>query len=333
MLQFNHPGAFFLLLCFPALFILRKLGVFRRFSFPLILSDWGGSSFEWHRPFFRFASLVSHSILAIGFLSAVISLTDPILIHQQKVYTTRGSDVLFVVDTSPSMAALDIGTGSRLDAAITVISQLATSQNGAFYSLVAMGSEAALIVPPTQDTEHFLNRIHNLHVGELGDGTAIGTGLATGVYHLVKSSAPQKCIILLTDGENNSGAIHPVTAANLAASNDISVYTVALGTQGNVPVEYTDPNTGKVYSGYLDSHFDSSFLSTIAAATGGTSYTVESLPVLYDTLQTVIKKEAVAQSYQLHNTAVSYHRWFLYLAVGCILISWFIRRVYLKELI
>jgi len=333
MLQFNHPGAFFLLLCLPALLILRKLGIFRRFSFPLILSDWEGSAFEWHRPFFRFASAVSHTILGIGYLSAIISLADPVLVHQQKVYTTRGSDILFVVDTSPSMAALDIGTGTRLDAAITVISQLATTQDGAFYSLVAMGSEAALIVPPTQDTELFLNRIHNLHVGELGDGTAIGTGLATGVYHLAKSSAPEKCIILLTDGENNSGAIHPVTAANLAASNGISVYTVALGTQGNVPVEYTDPNTGKIYSGYLDSHFDSSSLSILAAATGGTSYTVESLPVLYDTIGTVIKKEAVAQSYQLHNTTTSYHRWFLFLSAACILVSWIIRRLYLKELI
>ncbi len=333
MLQFNNTGAFFLLLCFPALLIIRKIGLFRRFSFPLILSDWEGTSFEWSRPFLRFASIISHSILALGFISAVLAMADPVLVHQQKVYNSRGSDILFVVDTSPSMAALDIGTGSRLDAAITVISQLATDQNGAFYSLVAMGSEAALIVPPTQDTAHFLDRIHKLHVGELGDGTAIGTGLATGVYHLAKSSAPQKCIILLTDGENNSGAIHPQTAAHLAASNGISVYTVALGTQGNVPVEYTDPTTGKVYSGYLDSHFDSSFLSTIAAAAGGTSFTVETLGTLYDTLGTVVKKEAVSQSYQLQSTTTSYHRLFLLIAELCILVSWFIRRIYLKELI
>jgi len=333
MLRFENPFAFIILAAVPAFLILRKIGILRKIQFPLTLSDWNGYSFSWKYSVAGVVAFFSRLFMVLGFLSCVIAYARPVVTRPEKVYTSRGSDIVFVVDVSPSMGALDIGNSTRLEASKQTISAIVNNLSGTSFGMVAMASEAVLVVPPTIDTDFFLERLHGLTVGELGDGTAIGTGLAMAVYHLMDSNAPKKCIILLTDGENNSGSVHPLTSAKLAAENDITLYTVAVGTQGTVPVEYMDLETGKLISGYMESSFDDTMLRSLASAAGGMCYSAESYRTLSEALDSVTEQETVVQSYKYESKTEPFHFVFLLSASICFVLTWCLRRLYLKELI
>ena len=333
MPDFRNPAAFFLLLFIPALFILRALGVFTRIAFPATLADWGGKTFEWKGRLRSFASHVSRVFIVAAFILVVAALADPVSYRQERVYTSRGADILFVVDTSPSMAVKDIANMTRLDAARRAIRTLSSETGGMSFGLVAMATEAALVVPPTTDRAVFFLRLDSLAIGNLGDGSAIGTGLSTAVYHLCSSASPKKCIVLVTDGENNAGSIHPETAAELAEKNRIAVYTLGIGTKGAAPLDYVDPKTGRVYSGYLQSDFDPAPLERIASLSGGKYYGVQTTGDLANVLASIAREMNVVQTYHLHTESVRYYDRFIVAAVILFAFVLFICRVYLQELI
>ena len=108
MIQFEHPQAFFFLALVPLLFVLRRLGVFSKISFPLTISDWQGKSFIYTDSLSKIGSFFSHLCAISAFMLLVVALANPIIRNREKIYTSRGTDILFVLDTSPSMAARDI---------------------------------------------------------------------------------------------------------------------------------------------------------------------------------------------------------------------------------
>lgn len=329
---FLHPEALFLLLLIPGLYLLRRTGVFKQPAFPLILSDWGGDSFSWKQPLLRCASVLSSGLFTVGFLCLVVALGDPVFIKQERVYTSRGTDILFVIDTSPSMMARDIAGMSRLEAAKQAVHLLVPDADGSGFGLVALASEAALTVPPTTDRDAFFSQLDGLTPGTLGDGTALGAGLTTAAYHLAASAAPKKCIVLITDGENNAGAVHPATAARLAAENGITIYVLGIGTSGSVPIEYVDPVSGKVYTGYLDSHFDTSGLEEIAEIGGGQYFGVETAADLSAALSVAASREQTVQTFYMKSTKESCYDTILLVGVICFAAAWIFRRLYLGEL-
>ena len=333
MPNFENPAAFFLLLVIPLLFIFRKLKIFNQITFPAVLADWDGRSFSWKGRTQKFLSLLARIFFTAGFLISIAALAAPVFSNQEKVYTSLGTDIVFVVDTSPSMSAKDMDGGMRLDAAKAAIQSLTSANSGSRYGLVALGSNAAVLVPPTNDQNFFNERLSKLSAGSFGNGSAIGDGLSTAVCHLVSSSAPKKCIVLLTDGENNAGEIHPETASQLAADNDITVYVVGIGTKGRVPIEYTDPTTGKLYSGYLDSNFNPASLKKIAVISNGRYFEAQTIGELADTLAAVTKLESTSQNFTYRTVNKLYYRSFLTVAIILFILTWFIRTVILKEMI
>lgn len=333
MIDFENPAAFFLLLLIPVLYFLRYVHVFSHISFPIILSDWKGSDFKWNKPARNFFAFLARLLLILTYFFVVVAFAKPVQHHQEIVYTSRGSEVIFVVDISPSMAARDIGNITRLEAAQSCIRTLVEDNGGISVGLVEMAKDAALSVPPTMDRTLFFSKLNSLIIGELGDGTAIGNGLSCAILHLNNSSSVKKSIVLITDGENNSGVIHPLTAARLCADKGISLYVVGVGTKGIVPLEYADPVTGKVYSGNLDSNYDSTNLSRIAIEGNGNFYETATLTSLSQTLNTIAKSENVVQSYHIKNNDESYSEKFLFLALILLCASWFIRRVLLQEVL
>jgi len=333
MLTFENPAAFLFLLLIPLLFVLRALGLLRRISFPLTLSDWKGKSFAWKGAGRKIAAFIAQGLCLAGYVLLVIAFANPLLHHQEKVYTSKGTDILFVLDTSPSMAAKDIAGMTRLEAAKRGIHTMVNASRGASFGLVAMASEAAAVVPPTNDHDLFLQRLDSLIAGGLGEGSAIGVGLSSAVYHLISSSAPKKCIVLVTDGENNAGSIHPETAAMLAAENDITIYTFGIGTRGAVPIEYIEPESGRVRSGYYESDFDSGPLEDIASLAGGQYFGIESTLALADALSAVSQLQASVQTFYLRTA--DEHFWHLFLSAAGILLSaaWIFRRIFLGEVL
>lgn len=333
MFSFQNPAGFLLLLLLPLFYILRKTKILKQTVIYAVLGDWEGKTFIWKGKFRKFLSVLTKIMLAIAFILTVVAFADPVISVQEKVYTSLGNDVIFVVDTSPSMAAKDIDGERRIDSAKNAINTLVKSYDGYRYGIVTLGSNASVSVPPTADSSIFTKKLSEIQVGMLGNGSAIGDGLSTAVCHLASSSAPKKCIILLTDGENNAGEIHPETAAKLAADNQINVYVLGIGSRGRVPIEYTDLQTGKLYSGYLESDFNAASLKKISEIGNGRYFEVRTLEELSRTLSSVAKTETVSQSFTYKTITTNYYQQVLFYALLLFILAAFFKRVLLQEII
>ncbi|MBQ2080728.1 MAG: VWA domain-containing protein [Treponema sp.] len=333
MMEFENPGAFFLLLLIPLFFFLRYVRIFSPITFPLTLGDWHGKFFNWNSRLRQIASTLSTVLAVSCFVSLIIAYSNPVIHHQEKIYSSRGADILFVLDTSPSMAAKDMSDMKRIDAAKQAIKALQSESTGDSVGLVEMAKEAAVVVPPTMDRNVFFSKLDDIVLGEMGDGTAIGNGLACAIMHLESSRSPRKSIVLITDGENNAGTIHPHTAAHLAHDKNISLYVLGIGTKGTVPLEYMDPMTGKIYSGFLNSNYDSTVLAQIAAEGGGKFFEAESLSALSQTLDSVERSESLVQTYHIKNMDEEFYRLFIALGAAFLVFAVFIRRFALKEVL
>ena len=338
MPSFQNPEAFLLLILIPLVFILRKAGIFSRISFFLTLGDWNGEFFKWNFKIRKFASILSHVFIILSYILCVFALAKPVLYRQERVFTSRGNDIVFVLDVSPSMAAKDIVVSvkkekqSRIEAAKESIVSILSSNPGSSFALIAMAKDAAVLVPPTCDHEYFLNRLNEVQIAFLGDGTAIGVGLSTAVFHLISSKAEKKAVVLITDGENNCGEIHPEVAAELAKNHGISLYTLGVGFQGTSRLEYVDPKTGKIVSGSFNSSFDSASLKKLSSIAGGRYFEITTLDELNLALSVISKREYLPQSYYSKITSVEYYDKLLFLAAVFIVLSWILKRLYLEEL-
>ena len=328
----NYYALLFLLLL-PLFYILRKLGVFSHILLPLNISDWEGKTYSYKPKVLNFARILAKLSATIGFIAMIIALSSPVLTHTQKIYTSQGSEFLFVVDTSPSMAAKDMNGKNRLESAKETINGAVSNSEGSSFGLISMGADSALIVPPTQDYGFFAERLNAMQTGEMGDGTAIGTGIATAIYHLVSSSAPKKCIVLITDGENNAGSIHPATAAKLAEEKGITLYIVGVGTKGTVPIEYDDPETGKHFSGLLDSNFNEQELIRLASTAKGQYFCADNSELFYNSLTQITEKQGVVQTYRIEKKLEHLYAKFAVAALIALALAWVLRRFCLKEFI
>ena len=333
MLTFENYFAFLAFLIPPFFFILQKTGNLKRYSLPLLFMDTQGKKIIWKSKRIIFFKVIVFAFTLLAYISAVIALANPKITKYEKRYISRGTEVMFVIDISPSMAAIDLDNNRRIDSAKKAILNIAETMDGTSFGIVSMGSDAACILPPTLDKKAFEEKLSLLKLGELGDGTALGVGIASASYHLSTSSAPQKIIILMTDGENNAGTIHPNTAAKLASEMNIPIYVIGIGTQGTVPIEYTDPISGKTFSGFLDSNFDTESLSKIASISNGRFYEIQSLDDLINVTSSIVHNEEVVPHFYTVSTGTEYYRTFLILSEIFASIAWIIASLFLKEFI
>jgi Ca-activated chloride channel family protein len=205
-----------------------------------------------------------------GVFLLFISASGPSIKTTETVWLNRGADIIFVLDVSPSMAALDMDGKSRYSAAVSLLADFTGRRPSDNIGLVAVGEEAAVLVPPTADRDALNQRLAQMRIGEMGDGTALGMGLSIAAYHLEKSTAKRKAAVLITDGENNAGSIHPETAASMLREMGVSLWVIAVGSAGEVPIDYTDPYTKVRQTGTFDSRFDSESLRRLSVTGGGT---------------------------------------------------------------
>ncbi len=171
-------------------------------------------------------------IIAISFF--VIVLARPQSSRNWEKSTTEGIDIVIALDISSSMLARDF-TPDRLEAAKNVAMKFISGREYDRMGLVVFSGEAFTQCPLTTDRAVLLNLFKDIHSGMIEDGTAIGNGLATAVSRLKESKAISRVVILLTDGENNRGEVAPITAAEIAKTFGIRVYTIGVGTIGTAP--------------------------------------------------------------------------------------------------
>jgi Ca-activated chloride channel family protein len=204
----------------------------------------------------------------LALLIAVGTLARPQQGMRMTETETRGVDIMLTLDLSPSMRAEDFRPKNRLSVAKEAARDFIKGREHDRIGIVGFGGTAFTQCPLTLDHDVLLELLDGLDFGMTEDGTAIGMGLATAVSRLKDSKTPSKVIVLMTDGDNNRGAIDPMTAAELARTFGIKVYTVLVGRGGIVPVPVDDPVFGRrVQMVRMD--VDDHLLRQIAGVTGG----------------------------------------------------------------
>ena len=180
--------------------------------------------------------------------------------------STEGIDIVLTLDISGSMLARDFRP-DRLEASKNVATEFISGRPYDRIGLVVFSGESFTQCPLTTDHAVLVNLLREIQSGMIEDGTAIGMGLATAVNRIKDSEAKSKVVILLTDGVNNRGEIAPATAAGIAKTYGIRVYTIGVGTQGMAPYPVKTPY-GIQYQD-MPVEIDEAILKEISQTTGG----------------------------------------------------------------
>ncbi|ADQ79312.1 von Willebrand factor type A [Paludibacter propionicigenes WB4] len=203
-------------------------------------------------------------ILVIACL--IIALARPQASNSWRTQNTEGIDIMMALDISSTMLAGDIKP-TRLEAAKSVATEFILSRPNDNIGLVIFARESFTQCPLTTDHAVLVNLFNGVNNGMIEDGTAIGLGLANAVNRIKDGKSKSKVIILLTDGSNNSGDIAPITAAEIAKTFGIRIYTIGVGTHGVINIPVSTP-MGIQYQ-RVQSEFDAKSLENIANLTGG----------------------------------------------------------------
>ncbi len=227
----------------------------------------------------------------IGLIFIIISLARPQSSSTRKQVQTEGIDIILAMDVSTSMLAEDLKP-NRIEAAKQTAIQFIDARINDRIGLVVFSGESFTQCPPTIDHSVLKNLLKSIKSGMIEDGTAIGMGLATSVSRLKDSKAKSKVIILLTDGINNTGFISPQTAAEIAHTFNIKVYTIGVGTLGTAPYPFQTP-FGVQYQ-QMDVKIDEGILKEISSITGGKYYratNTKSLGEIYNEIDKMEKSK------------------------------------------
>ena len=204
-------------------------------------------------------------MLAVSLL--IVVLARPQSTSSWQDVTTEGIDIVMAIDISGSMQAEDLKP-NRLEASKKVAKTFIGNRPNDRLGLVIFAGESFTQCPLTTDHSVILNLFNDVKSGILQDGTAIGMGLATSVKRLKDSEAISKVVILLTDGDNNSGSIAPATAAEIAKEFGVRVYTIGVGTRGMAPFPQVDP-FGRTRYVDMEVKINEELLTRIAEMTDG----------------------------------------------------------------
>lgn len=333
MLTFEAPLYMLLFLFIPAGIYLRHFSRTRGnlISFPF--SIWRQAGFVPRLGGVRILLLISHAAFWTGAASIIVALAGPGIAVRERVFLNRGIDMILVLDESPSMAARDFQPENRFETARETIRRFVLGRENDPIGLVSFGYEAALRVPPTLDYRYLLSRLDELRIMDLGDGTAIGMGIAVAGLHLKDSTAREKVIILLTDGKNNTGEIPPETAAQIAAQIGARVYAVGIGSEEETPIEFVDPRTGKHYRGTLEGGFNEELLRSIVEKSGGSYFYAGNPGTLNAIFGAIDSLETIERRVRIRVRTRPVHDRFILAGILLLLVDFFFRMRLLREIL
>ncbi len=233
--------------------------------------------------------------LAVGLF--IVALARPQDYSSGENITTEGIDIVMALDISGSMISEDFKP-NRVEAAKNVIAKFIKGRTSDRIGLVIFSHDAFTQCPLTVDYPVLLHLLSEVEPGMIPDGTAIGNGIADAVNRLKDSKAKSKVIILLTDGVNNAGEIDPLTAADIAKTFGIRVYTIGVGTNGEAPYPVQTP-FGIRYQ-MMPVQIDEGLLTKIAQITGGQYFRAtdnRTLQAIYNKIDRLEKSKIEVTSY------------------------------------
>jgi Ca-activated chloride channel family protein len=299
-MEFESPLYFILLLLLvPYIiwyFLLRNNGK-RKAEVSICLSDtnvYRNAPVSWRVRLMG----VPMALRCIAFILIVIALARPQTRNAWNEKTVEGIDIMLAMDVSTSMLAEDLKP-NRIEAAKAVAGEFIADRPNDNIGLTIFAGEAFTQCPMTVDHASLQNLLNGTRTdiaaqGLISDGTAIGMGLANAVSRLKNSKSKSKVVILLTDGSNNMGDISPMTAAQIAKSLGIRVYTIGVGTTGVAP--YPMPVAGGIQYVNMPVEIDTKTLEGIAATSEGNFYRATNNKELVQIYKDIDKLEKTRQN-------------------------------------
>lgn len=196
----------------------------------------------------------------------IIAIARPRSSSKMDKIDTEGIDIVLAMDVSTSMLARDF-TPDRISAAKDIAIEFISQRPSDRIGIVVFAGESYTQCPLTTDRATLINLMKEIQTGLIEDGTAIGNGLATAVARMQGSDAKSRVVILLTDGVNNRGEITPQTAADIAKTYGVRVYTIGVGANGTAPYPVITPWGVQMQD--VEVEIDEDLLKGIAETTGG----------------------------------------------------------------
>ena len=236
----------------------------------------------------------------IAILLLIVAIAGPRSTDSLQNVTTEGIDIMISLDISGRMLAMDLKP-NRIEAAKNVAIDFIKGRPNDRMGLVIFAAESFTQCPLTLDHTVLINLFNDVKLGMLEDGTAIGMGLATAVNRIKDSDAKSKVIILLSDGENNRGAIAPLQAGEIARTFGIRVYTVGVGTIGTAPMPINTVFGQQTQE--VEVRIDEEMLQEIADMTGGKYFRAtdnRALASIYQEIDKLEKHKIEVQEYTKH---------------------------------
>ncbi|MBQ4622704.1 MAG: VWA domain-containing protein [Bacteroidaceae bacterium] len=246
----------------------------------------------------------------------------------------EGIDIMMAVDVSTSMLAQDLKP-NRIEAAKTVAAEFINGRPNDNIGLTIFAGESFTQCPLTIDHAVLLNLFRDIDCsiaqrGMIDDGTAIGMGIANAVSRLKESKAKSKVVILLTDGSNNRGDISPLTAAEIAKSFGVRVYTVGVGTNGTAPYPVQTP----MGTQYLNQpvEIDEATLTQIASTSGGNYFRAKNEEELRQIYAEIDKLEKTKLNVKEFSSREEEYQLFAWIALACVLLEVLLKNTLLKRI-
>jgi Ca-activated chloride channel family protein len=246
----------------------------------------------------------------------------------ESVYT-EGIDIVIALDISGSMLARDF-TPDRLQAAKDIGTQFVADRPNDRMGLVVFAGESFTQCPLTTDRVTLINLMKDVECGMIEDGTAIGNGLATAVARLKDSKSVSRVVILLTDGVNNRGEVAPLTAAEIAKTYGIRVYTIGIGTIGTAPYPAMTPFGVQIQQ--VPVEIDEDMLHKIAEMTDGKYFRATSntkLLEIYGEINKLERDKVEVDSLIRHKEEYTP---FALIALGCLFLELLLRMAVLRRI-
>lgn len=324
-ITFGQPEYFYLLAIIPILIGIRVFQGNKPFAVFSISTLKGISNINSWKNLFQPLPFIFR-LMAIA--SIIIALAHPQTRNDQQQTEGEGVDIVLCIDVSGSMTAQDF-TPNRMEAAKKVAADFVDRRVADRIGIVIFSGESFTQCPLTTDHAVLKMQIEQIHNGLLEDGTAIGSGLATGVERLRGSTAKSKVIILLTDGVNNGGLIDPSTAKEIAKAFKVKVYTIGVGTDGYAPTPVNTP-LGIVMQNEKVA-IDEKLLTNIANETGGKYFRAKdnaSLNSIYSEIDKLEKSKVEITTY--HRFTDKFYP-FVFAAMLFILLEVLLRFTVLKK--
>jgi len=322
---FLHPEYLYLLLLLIPLIVWYVIRLSKaQASFKLASTQ----AFKEMKPDFRvYMRHLPFVLRLISIALIIIVIARPQSVSSWEETETQGIDIVMALDVSGSMLAQDLKP-DRLQAAKKVAAEFITDRKNDNIGLVVFAGESFTQCPLTTDHKVLLNLLNDINFGMIEDGTAIGSGLATAVNRLKESESKSRVVILLTDGTNNSGQIAPLTAAELARSYGIRVYTVGVGTKGMAPTPVSTPFGIRMQNMPVD--IDEKTLTEIAAMTGGQYFRAQDTEGLRQVYKEIDEMEKYLIRVQNVTRRQELFLPFALVALGLILLELLLRRTWLR---